>query len=76
MHSETNTGFLSLLIATCYHAQSNNSLDLICVCEFNVNLWKIKAMFCSLGWKIHHNPPALTFNNAGVKFSGADGNIF
>lgn len=39
-------------------------LDLICVCVcvFSVNMWKIKAVFCSLAWKIQHNPQVMTFN--------------
>lgn len=57
--SETNRGFLSLIAVACYHAHSHYCFDLICVCESNVNLWKIKAMFYSLGWKIPHNPPVL-----------------
>lgn len=59
------------LITVYYHAHWKNCIDFICVCESSVNLWKIKAMFCSLGRKIRHNPPILTFNNASVNISAA-----
>lgn len=64
------------MTAVCCHAHSKNCLDLICVCEFNVTLWKIKAMFGSLGWKSRHNPTVLTFHNTVVKFNGAESNMF
>lgn len=75
--SQTNTGFyLCSLLHVIVPAARTPLILTVCVCEFCVNLWKIKAMFCSLSWKIHCNPQALTFNNVGVKFSGGGSNMF